>query len=263
MKVLLISVDGMRPDSLSGAPAVKAVMDRAAYSLNASSVMPCVTLPCHMTMFHSVDPGRHGITTNTYVPQVRPIRGLCEVLKAAKKTSAMFYNWEELRDLARPGSVVYSYFTQGRNEDGKPAIAATWREANDDVTDVAIRYLTAKGPDFAFLYMGFLDEAGHKYGWLSPQYYDALENSFRNIQRVLDAVGDEYTVLITADHGGHERNHGMDVPEDMTIPMLAIGQGFMPGAQLPDPNLQDLAPTVCAILGVEPDEDWEGASFYR
>ena len=38
--------------------------------------MPSVTLPCHMSLFHSVDPDRHGITTNGYVPQVRPIKGM-------------------------------------------------------------------------------------------------------------------------------------------------------------------------------------------
>ena len=261
MKVLLISVDGVRPDALVQLPSAREIFKQGAVSVNASSVIPPVTLPCHMTMFHSVDPDRHGTMTNTYMPQVRPVRGLCEVLKDAGKTSAFFYNWEQLRDLARPGSLAYSVMIKGRHEDTPDSPVATYRRGNDAVTAAAIECMREKGPDFVFLYLAFSDDAGHKYGWLSPEYFDALENSTANILRVLAEKPEEYTVLITSDHGGHGRTHGMDIPEDMTVPMAAIGAPFAPGGSLPDPNLKDLAPTVCALLGVAPDEEWEGKSF--
>ena len=114
-KVLLILVDGMRPDSLDacGHPFVGEMLSHSAYDLAARTVMPSVTLPCHMSLFHSVDPERHGILTNTYVPQVRPVRGICEVLRAAGKKCAMFYNWEELKDLSRPDSLTYGCYISG------------------------------------------------------------------------------------------------------------------------------------------------------
>ena len=90
MKVLLVMVDGMRPDALMEVPLAQKYLRRFAYTLKARTVSPSVTLPCHMSLFHSVDPSRHGTTTNTYMPQVRPIRGLCEVLSAAGKKSAFF-----------------------------------------------------------------------------------------------------------------------------------------------------------------------------
>ena len=79
-KVILISIDGMRPDGLlqCGNPYVQELMKTSSYCLKARSAQPSVTLPCHMTMFHSVPPMRHGITTNTYVPQMRPVSGLFE-----------------------------------------------------------------------------------------------------------------------------------------------------------------------------------------
>ena len=106
-KVILVSIDGMRPDGLlqCGNPYVRELMQIASYTLDARTVFPSVTLPCHMSLFHSVDPGRHGTTTNTYAPQVRPVNGLIETLAAAKKTSAMLYTWEQLRDLCRPGKL--------------------------------------------------------------------------------------------------------------------------------------------------------------
>jgi predicted AlkP superfamily pyrophosphatase or phosphodiesterase len=100
-KVILILVDGMRPDSLGNIEFTQKFLKQSSYTMNAKTVMPSITLPCHMSLFHSVDPQRHGILTNTYTPQVRPIKGLCEQLKASKKKCAFFYNWEELRDLTR------------------------------------------------------------------------------------------------------------------------------------------------------------------
>lgn len=60
----------MRPDGplQCGNPFVTEMMQRGTYTLEGSSVNPSVTLPCHMSIFHSVTPERHGITTNTYAP---------------------------------------------------------------------------------------------------------------------------------------------------------------------------------------------------
>ena len=70
-KVILISIDGMRPDGVvnCGNPYVAEMMKKGAYTLTAQTVIPSVTLPCHTSMFHSVTPERHGTTTNTYMPQ--------------------------------------------------------------------------------------------------------------------------------------------------------------------------------------------------
>ena len=73
-KVILILSDGFRPDALTscGNPYGRELLEKGSYSLEARTVCPSVTLPCHMSLFHSVPPQRHGILTNTYVPQVRP-----------------------------------------------------------------------------------------------------------------------------------------------------------------------------------------------
>ena len=253
MKVLLILVDGMRPDALKDCPKAQEFMSKAAYTLEAQTVVPSVTLPCHMSLFHSVDPVRHGTTTNIYMPQVRPIKGLAEVLKNNGKTSAIFYNWEELRDLTRPDSVTFSYFHSGRH--------FGYDVSNTKVTDAAMEYLGENDTDFAFLYLGYLDEAGHNYGWMSKEYMAALDNSWQNIQRIVATLPEDYTVIVTADHGGHDRTHGTELPEDMTIPVMIYGKDFVPGCTLEKINIKDLAPTIVKLLGVEPDGEWEGKSL--
>lgn len=255
MKTLLILVDGMRPDALAEVEEAQDILQASSYTLNAQTVNPSVTLPCHVSLFHSVDPSRHGTTTNTYMPQVRPIKGLCEVLLKANKSSAFFYNWEELRDLARPNSLDYSYFCKG----GKFG----FDKANDMVADAAIEYLTDHDTDFAFLYFGYPDDAGHRYGWMSQEYMEALRNSWSNISRTIEALPEDYTVIITADHGGHARTHGSELPEDMTIPVIIIQKGTKSKFDLSDANIKDLAPTITALLGVQSDEEWEGTSLLQ
>ena len=253
MKVLLISVDGMRPDALPSVSNAQEIIARSAYNMKAQTVMPSVTLPCHVSLFHSVDPSRHGTTTNTYMPQVRPIDGLCEVLRKNKKRCASFFNWEELRDLSRPASLVHSYFISG----GKLG----YDKANPLTADAAISFLSAVDVDFTFLYFGYPDAAGHSFGWMGKEYYESLENSWYNIGRVIDSLDGDYTVIITADHGGHDRTHGTELPEDMTIPLIILGKDFAPGEAFEGANIKDIAPTVAKLLGVEPDEEWEGKSL--
>lgn len=255
MKTILILVDGMRSDALEQTANAQEVLQNSAYTMTAQTVMPSVTLPCHMSLFHSVDPTRHGTTTNTYMPQVRPIRGLCEVLHGAGKRCAFFYNWEELRDLSRPDTLDFSYFCKGRD--------IGYGKANNIITDAAISYLSENKTDFAFLYYGFTDAAGHNHGWMTEPYMDAMKNSWDNINKIVTALPEDYMIIVTADHGGHDRTHGTDLPEDMTIPIVAFQKGQKPDWDFTDATIKDIAPTITALLGVSADAEWEGKCLLK
>lgn len=253
MKTLLILLDGMRPDAIADIPQVKELMGKSYYTMKATTVMPSVTLPCHMSLFLSVPPTRHGTTTNTYAPQVRPVKGLCEVLCENGKKCAIYYDWEELRDLTRPGSLVESYYCNGHKfEQEKTA---------KKVTDAAIERICADDTDFIFLYMGYPDGAGHGHGWMSEEYMRSLETCFKNIERTMASLSDEWAVIITADHGGHDRSHGTEMPEDMLIPIFITGNGIEGTGELCDCNIMDIAPTITKLFGIKPDSDWEGKSI--
>lgn len=253
MKVIMILPDGMRPDSLANIEKAQKMISESSYSPDAQTVYPSVTLPCHISLFHSVTPERHGTTTNTYMPQVRPVDGLCEVLKKADKKCAIFYNWEEIRDVSRPNSLAHSCFYAGRR--------IGYKQAGEELTDAAIDYLKKYDTDFTFVYFGYPDMQGHNFGWMTDEYMEAVRSSWDNIEKLMDALGDEYTYIVTADHGGHDRTHGSDMPEDMLIPVIIKGKDFEAGKILEDVNIIDLAPTVAKLLGVEPDEEWEGKSL--
>jgi len=255
MKVLLILVDGMRPDGMvcSGSPVPEELKKHSYYTMQARTVMPSVTLPCHMSLFHSVEPSRHGILTNTYVPQVRPIDGICEALRKADRTSAMFYSWEELKDITRPDSMLRTSFVSGH---------LLGDEAAPRLVKDACECLREDKPDFCFLYLGAVDDKGHTYGWMSKEYLDCIRLSLDYAVQAMEAAGEEYITILTADHGGHGRSHGCDLPEDMTIPVYVSHPSFT-GIELDDASILDIAPTIVKILGVKAPGEWEGTSLLK
>lgn len=250
-RVILISVDGMRPDGFlnSGHPYVNELMKKAYYTLSGKTVFPPVTLPCHMSLFHSVTPERHGITSNTYMPMVRPIDGLFEQIHKAGRISAMYYGWEPLRDVSRPESLTFSEFIY--------AYAA--ESADTLLTESALYRIQKDKPDFVFLYLVDTDDkGGHDHGWMSDEYFRRIRIALDNIKNVIEKCSDEYTIIITADHGGHSRVHGEDIPEDMCIPMFYIGKNFEKGIEFTGGSILDIAPTIAHILGIAVPREWEG-----
>jgi phosphopentomutase len=200
-------------------------------------------------MTHSVTPQRHGILSNTYVPQVRPVTGIFEKLRSNGGVCAMFYGWEPLRDIALPGSLTFSTY-----------INAYAKESSDTVlTDEAIKVIGENKPDFAFLYMVETDEkGGHDNGWMSDEYLRRIRIAIDNARRVIEKFEDEYTVIITADHGGHARAHGTDMDEDMKIPLFIGGNVGNLTEKMDNATILDIAPTITELFGILPDKDWEG-----
>jgi predicted AlkP superfamily pyrophosphatase or phosphodiesterase len=249
--VIFVMIDGLRPDAITTAdcPTLRSLCDRGAWTFSARSVMPSITLPCHMSIFHSVPPARHGVTTNTWQPLARPLPGLIDQAKLHEKRCSAIYNWEPLRDVSRPEALEFAWY---RN-------STYTHEGDDEVTDVAIEHIARHQPDFAFVYLGTVDTAGHYYGWMSEGYLQQAERDDRNLGRLLASLPGAAHVLVHADHGGHERTHGLDTPEDMTIPWLVVGPRVRPGFEITAPvSLLDTAPTLAHLLGIPVPRDWEG-----
>lgn len=254
-KVIVVLVDGMRPDGMLATehPFLETIKSNFSYSMKAQTVMPSVTLPCHMSLFHSVDPARHGIMTNTYVPQVRPIKGLADAISDAGLHCAFFYTWEELRDLSRPDSLARALLINQHK----------FEDTDTKITAEAISYICAEQPDFTFVYLGETDEVGgHNVGWMTETYEKSVYKALDCIERIYNSMPEGYSLIILADHGGHERSHGSDMPEDMTIPVCAFGPEFKKGYEFErEVSIKDVAPTVTRLLNVRAPREWEGKSL--
>ncbi len=252
--VLLASIDGLRPDALSPdlTPTLWSLMDAGVYTLEAQTVLPSVTLPCHMSMIHGVDAARHGVTTNTYQPPARPVPSLFDTATGQAVACAAFFNWGPLRDLFAPEGIADA------------VIHASFSSPEDDrfVTDALARYVRDRAYGLLFLYLGHTDHTGHQHGWMSDAYLEAVRHADGCLGRAIRAVTERHgapNVVALADHGGHERSHGTDLPEDLTIPWIAAGPDVPRlGALPPGVRIFDTAPTVAALLGIQPSPIWEG-----
>lgn len=257
--VVLFSVDGMRPDAMAQAdtPHIDRLIEAGAHTPCAQTVMPSVTLPCHTSMFRGVTPERHGITDNVWTPMARPVPSLFDLVAKAGRLAASFYSWEQLRDLASPGSLdvsfLLNYYT---NADDCSVDCAVAQAAAD--------YLARRRPALLFVYLGATDEIGHRHGWMSAEYLQAIAGADRAIGMVLDALGrqgaiDRTICLVQSDHGGHAKTHGTNLPEDMTIPWIIAGPGVRRSHRIAGPvHITDTAATIAHLLGIPPHRDWTG-----
>lgn len=251
VKVALIMLDGLRPDAFN--QGYTATLDNlcrtGAYTLKARSVVPSITLPCHMSIFHSVPPQRHGITTNIWSPMARPLPGIIDHLSDLH--TAFFHSWEPLRNLNAPEALNFSYYYHPETDD--------YLNYDRKIVEVASDYIQSDLPDFAFIYFYSIDMAGHDFGWMSPEYLETTSRVDELLSKLLDAIPDDYTTIILSDHGGHERSHGTEMPEDMTTPIIIKGRNIKANHQIEaNLSLLDIAPTVVKILGRKAHNQWEG-----
>jgi len=255
-RVILFSIDGMRPDALDAAatPHIDRLRANGASTGSARTVMPSVTLPCHLAMLRGVDSSRHGITSNNFQPLARPVPSLLDVAHAAGKKTGFFFNWEKLRDLSDPGSLDVAYM---------------WRdcyspEGDQRIAEAAASHLGDLDFDAVFVYFGWTDECAHRNSWMSEPYLRAIENADACVGRVLAANAalgraQETTVLLLSDHGGHGRSHGTEMEEDMRIPWVIAGPNIRAGHTLDGPvRIFDTCVTLAHVLGLEASPEWDG-----
>ena len=255
-RVLILSIDGLRPDAIALAPMpnLLALMESSAYTLNAQTVHPSVTLISHTSMLTGLCPSKHGVYWNDYLPLLGYAKGtdLFDLADATGMQTVMYVGKEKLRQITEPSSTdVFTYI--------------------NDRDLVITEQLIANFPqDFRLLFVHFPtpDWMGHEYGWLSWQQLSVIfraDEALGQILAELSARGlrEETLIIITADHGGHETTHGSSQPEDMTIPWIANGAGIKPGQLTTQVHTMDTAATAAFALGLPIPAEWDGVPVYE
>jgi arylsulfatase A-like enzyme len=261
--VLVVSVDGLRPDAIAKfkAPTLRRLAAEGSYTLAASTITPSKTLPSHTSMLTGLDPEHHGVLWNTAATAKKDLIDQGTVFGLARahgyKTAA-FYSKSKFQPLQQPGTLDYSQAPGGW--------FGRWSSART-VGDVET-YLATADPNLLFVHLGDVDRAGHASGWMSPEYGRAVEVVDAALARLLAAAekafgASAYTVIVTADHGGHNRDHGSADPRDVTIPWVAWGRAVKPG-HLTSTGIRtmDTAATVAWLLGLDEPESWVGVPVH-
>ena len=257
--VIVVSIDGLRPDAIGPAetPALHRLMQTGSYSLAATTIMPSNTLPSHTSMLTGETPARHHVSWNN-VPAAKfdtvAVPTVFGVARARGYRTAAFFSKAKFQTLQRPGTLDYSQAPGGW--------FGRWLSSRT-IEDVE-EYLAEARPNLLFVHLSDPDVAGHDQGWMSAPYRRAVANADNAVARLLLAAdraygAGNYSVIVSADHGGHDRGHGSDDPRDVTIPWIVSGRGVKPGELTGEPiRTMDTAATIVWMLGLAEPTDWAG-----
>ena len=255
-RVLILSIDGLRPDAISLAPMInlQVLMTGSAYTLNAQTVHPSATLPSHASMLTGLCPSKHGVDWNDYKPELGFALGtdVFDLAHAAGMQTVMYVGKEKLRQITEPASTDQFVFINDRD------LVITEQLIADFPQDFRLLFVHFPTPDWM----------GHEYGWLSPEQLSVIfraDEALGKILAELSARGlrEETLVIVTADHGGHDTTHGSSLPEDMTIPWIASGPGIQPGVLTTQVHTMDTAATAAFALGLPLPAEWDGVPVYE
>ena len=210
-KVLLILVDGMRPDSLPacGHPFFGEMLSHAAYFSAAQTVMPSVTPVCFATMYAGVMPEVHGI--RSYVKPVLRVETLFDKLIEAGKRPAI---------VSTAGDSISQIFLE---RDMDYFIYDTPEACNAKAHEL----IEADEYDLITLYNGNYDGTMHRNAPEGAASLEVLAENARVFAGLCAAVekhwaGHRTLLGFCPDHGCHEidgglGSHGLDMIEDMNV----------------------------------------------
>lgn len=163
----------------------------------------------------------------------------------------------KLRLLDEPGTVDTDCFVEGNA---------------DEVSKAALEILDQSDPDLLFVHFAQPDAAGHENGWGDTHDAIAPSAEYLSALRACDAAlgtlvkhlkagkrWDRTLLILTADHGGHAKNHGSADLQDTTIPWIATGPLVVARGPLKaEVCTEDTAATAVAALGVAVPDSWTG-----
>ena len=257
--VLVVSVDGLRPDAIATyrAPTLQRLMREGSYTLAATTIEPSTTLPSHTSMLTGQPPERHGVLWNNVATADTESIDVPNIFSLARDhgyTTAAFFSKAKFQPLQRLGTLDYSQAPGGW--------FGRW-SSERTISDVA-NYFQGARPNVLFVHLADVDAAGHRAGWMTPEYGRAVLTADAAIDRLLGLAERAYgagnfSLIVTADHGGHGTGHGSKDPRDVTIPWIAWGQGVRQGV-LDESTVRtmDTAATVLWLLGLTEQSDWVG-----
>ncbi len=266
--VIVFGLDGVgaRALQLAETPNMNKMIMNGALSINTRTVLPSNSGPSWVSMFTGTVPEHHGVRSNSWrtdnyniEPSIKTEAGyfpsIFEHIKEQKPElkAFMLYEWGgmlNLFDESVPDRVIHK-------TDGVELFHAAY--------DVFFE----EKPEFLFVAIDEPDGFGHRYGYDHPEYfrciskYDSLIGIF--IDRLIaESMLENTVILVTSDHGGLDRGHGGDSPNEMEIPVLLYGGSVTQGRTIEQVHLiTDIAATAAGLLGIVLPGECRGSFIFE
>lgn len=263
-KVLLIGIDGVRPDVLAEVPTpnIDGLIEQGAFSAQANSTRPTISGPAWSSMLIGVWPEKHGVLSNDlsgnhyseypdFLTRLEQVRPEIETFVAA--------DWLPLVTDDSGGPLIGGAVDEKVVHNGYDV---GWAEADELGVRAAVLALRDADPDAMFVYLGNPDETSHQTFSIGEPYREAITLSDRHVGLLVNAVRDrssyadeDWLILISTDHGRTAfGSHGGDSPEETTIFIVAHGPAVAPMEGTP--QIVDVAVTALTHMGVEVEDAW-------
>ncbi|MEJ2541049.1 MAG: alkaline phosphatase family protein [Gemmatimonadota bacterium] len=265
-KVLVIGIDGVRPDILAEVPTpnLDALADSGVWIDDARTGLPSVSGPGWSSMLGGVWPEKHGVTDNAFtgkrydlypdfltrIEQVRP-----------ELSTFAVADWPPLMEAADGAPPISEAVDVRHVLDGAEV---GWAEADERSVSLAVKALSDGDPDALFVYLGNPDETSHERGSIEAAYRESLALADTHVGALVDAVrrrerfeDEDWLILSSTDHGRRrDGGHGGDTVEERTIYFLASGPAVARDAVPDSVFVVDVAVTALAHLGIPIDPAW-------
>ncbi len=269
--VVIISWDGGKPSVIrqlvkeGKLPTVKALIAEGSYSWTAQTIVPSSTLPSHTSMVTGVTMQKHGVIWNDKFREEEGFVKVPTIFELAKRTglkTAMVVSKSKLKQFAKPGTLDAEEYVRG------DAL---------EVAKVAVKVIEQVKPNLMLVHFADPDSAGHGYGWgnekegvpPSQEFLESLQRCDKATGEIVNALKrngqwQQALVIVTADHGGHNKTHGSSDPEDVNIPWIAVGGLATRNGELKRQiKTMDTAATALAALGIKVPNDWDGKPVWE
>ncbi|MFB9691087.1 alkaline phosphatase family protein [Amycolatopsis plumensis] len=262
-KVVVLGIDGLLFDKIApaDAPHLDALIASGRSSktwLYANPMAPTMSGPGWATIATGVWPDKHKVTSNnwgttTNFAQYPDFLTRLENANPALSTYAIT-DWSPLTTDSAGRAIFAGAIDKRENVDDSIGVP----QADAIVAGRAAAYLKDNGPDASFVYFDAVDAAGHSCGAASSCYTTAINETDKNLGKVLDAVkaratyaDEDWTFLVTTDHGHTDAGgHGGSTPPERSSFIIQTGPGIPAGTMAVKPKNVDIAATVLNLFGV-------------
>ena len=254
-KVLIIGVDGCRPDALLAAqtPNLDALWKNGAYTFKAQTDEISSSGPAWTAMLTGVWHQKHNVVSNDYKdPDLEHYPHFFHRIREEKPDLACYSvaNWGPLHKILQEGDATYS--------------ASASNDARVASNVAAI--LKSKEVDVMFVQLDEVDHVGHTHDYTveSEKYLKAIEKMDRQVGKMVNALDqrpnldqENWLIILSADHGGSNFGHGKNIPEHTTIFFIVSGESAARGEITGKVGVVDVAVTALKHLGIPAKESWD------
>lgn len=234
IKVVLYVLDGCQVRALESleTPEAKELRRRARIYLDAQTIYPSLTGPGHASILTGVRPGAHGLVSHMFWEWGS---GVKNIYSDAAFESPTVFELLSRRGFRAQGHA--NYFRRGLSDpplrralkwvasrvegsaaisslvDSLPPIERFLKRGVAGTLEGVDQKVVESSEPLHYVVDNHVDKASHKYGPTSTEYSRSLERALANILSLtnrLDSAGQEYTLIVTSDHGHTDVEHKLD-----------------------------------------------------